>query len=692
MNTERWPNVLVFTLVMQLVVDITIILDIPIVRQVVGFLYLTFIPGIAILYTLKLKNLELAEVILFSAGVSLSILMIAGLLLNELGPLLHIFTPLSLMPIIVLFNCIVLCLCFYNLVKQRATSFSLIQETRLSIIVILLMCLPLLSVLGALSVITVPMNNLLLLFAIVAISLLVIFIIFSRKRFAPKYYIFVLLSIAVTLLLQFSMVSNGLYGADIQHEYVTVRYTENNAYWNSTFLYKDNSYRRTNSMLSVTILPTIYSTVLNIEGTWTLKVVYPLIFALVPLGLYVLYKQYINEKGAFLSVFFFMSNFIFFTEMLGLAKQMIAELFFVLLFIVLMNKKMRSMDRKIFFMLFGTALVLSHYSTSFIFTFLIVSGLLYQFIFKKKNMRITASMVVIFLVIQFSWYVYVSDAGPFTELVLLLERIQRRFFADFFNQFSRGEAVLKGVGLGEVVSSGHLVGRGLFYVTEFFILLGFIFSLIIRRNNYFDHEYMLFSSLNIVLLIGCIVVPNFSRSLNMTRFYHILLIFLAPFCILGGKKFFGFIFKGRSKPYILLLIILIPFFLYQTEFVYEITGDESWSIPISRYRMSLTRQRSLAVTHEQDIFSTRWLTTYVEVEPTHVYATNKFFTLCGGYGMLDIYAVRSFTNGTELLDNSTIYISWTELFFDEGGVEYEVMNNFDKTYSNGDSEIYKNGS
>ena len=41
MNTERWPNVLVFTLVMQFVVDIAIILDIPIVRQVVGFLYLT---------------------------------------------------------------------------------------------------------------------------------------------------------------------------------------------------------------------------------------------------------------------------------------------------------------------------------------------------------------------------------------------------------------------------------------------------------------------------------------------------------------------------------------------------------------------------------------------------------------------------------------------------------------------------
>ena len=94
-------------------------------------------------------------------------------------------------------------------------------------------------------------------------------------------------------------------------------------------------------MLSITVLPTVYSNMLGMDPTWVYKIIYPLIFALVPVGLYALWQPYIGKKFAFLAAFLFMAQSTFFTEMTALNRQMIGELFFVLLLLVLLNKKIK---------------------------------------------------------------------------------------------------------------------------------------------------------------------------------------------------------------------------------------------------------------------------------------------------------------------------------------------------------------
>jgi uncharacterized membrane protein len=95
MNAERkHRDFLLLLLFLQLIVYFTVFVDVPVARQVIGFIYLSFIPGLIIVKLLKLDELERLEIVLFSIGISVAFLMFAGLLINTLFPLFGVSEPL----------------------------------------------------------------------------------------------------------------------------------------------------------------------------------------------------------------------------------------------------------------------------------------------------------------------------------------------------------------------------------------------------------------------------------------------------------------------------------------------------------------------------------------------------------------------------------------------------------------------
>lgn len=102
----RWKteSFLLFALLLQVTFDVTMLFDIPIANQVIGILYLTFVPGFIIVKLLKLDELDVLEIILFSAGLSVAFLMITGLLVNELLFLFGVSQPLSAVPLMIVLN------------------------------------------------------------------------------------------------------------------------------------------------------------------------------------------------------------------------------------------------------------------------------------------------------------------------------------------------------------------------------------------------------------------------------------------------------------------------------------------------------------------------------------------------------------------------------------------------------------
>jgi uncharacterized membrane protein len=703
----KWKSIdfLLFILFLQLIVYATALLDVPVARQVIGFLYFTFIPGIVIIKLLKLNEIEWLETLLFSVGLSVAFLMLAGLLINELGPLFGISEPLSMMPLLVILNSLVLACAFLVYWRDKSVKLWSSKPPKLSPLMLLFMVLPILSVVGAMCV-NVYGNNLLLLFMMIAISFLFIVSVLSRKVSPSKLYPLAVLMIAIALLYHSTFISNYLvtYASDIGGEYFAFKVTESGAHWSSVNPYVGGGwsiYGRLNAMLSVTILPTLYSSLLNMDTIWMFKILFPLIFSLVPLSLYQIWQLYMGKKYAFISAFLFMAEMTFYTEMLRLNRQIVAELFFVLLLLVIVNRKIKSASKITFFMIFSFALVTSHYGVAEIFLFFIFVPATSLIVLKRPSKKVTLSMVVLFSVIMFSWYIYTSRSAVFDTFLEFGDYVYRQL-GDFFNLEARGETVLKGLGLEAPPTIWNMISRVFAYLTEALIAVGFFGLLTKRVRVPFDVEYFMLTIVSMGFLAVLILVPGLAGTMNMTRFYHVLLFFLAPLCVLGAETITGMIRKWNMevKVSILLLIVLVPYFLFQTGFIYEVTRNDSWSAPLSGYRMDALRLYvQLGYSTVYSVSGAQWLSKNINVEYTQIYADLHSIDLeLKAYGLIYPGYIQTLSNVTNIRANSVIYFSSLNVIEETvvGGnylwnsSELSFLQDLNVIYSNGGSVAYKN--
>jgi uncharacterized membrane protein len=657
---------LLFVLFMQVVLDIAVLFDILVLRQVIGFLCMTFVPGLIIFKLLRMDESDIFELILFSVGFSIAFLILGGLLTNEIGLLLGLTRPLSLLPLMVILNS--LNLIGGVLVYLRSGDVKIAKSKSLTIspFVIFFLCLTILSVAGAIFETSFG-NNLVLLFTILSMAILFIIGSFSEKLLPSSLYPFAVLIFAITILFHSALISQYIvpYGSDIPGEYVIFKTVESNAQWSSTIPW-GTWYGRMNSMLSITILPTCYANILKLDPEWVFKALYPLIFAFVPLGLYQIWQTYVSKKYAFISAFLFIAFETFYTEMLGLGRQMIAELFFVLLFLVITKKKMKPLNKTLAFMIFGFALITSHYALAAIFLFFISFLLATMIAFKHLNKKITIPLIAFFLVLMFAWYIYTSNSATFDSILGFGKSVVQQV-GDFLNPQSRGETVLQGLGMAGSPSIWNTISRIFAYLTQGLIVLGFIGLITKRVSARMGKEQFLLSFTAMAFLGMLIVVPGLANTLNMTRFYHILLFFLAPLCILGAE-FFVELFSNKRKILVtvLLVFVLAPYFLFQTEFVFEVTGSDSYSVALSGYRMNpLQLINHFGYADSCSVDGAKWLGKNVDQENSIIYASES--------ALSNILRIHGMIYGGNLISNSTIVREGGVLYLSKLNVVYGVI-------------------
>ena len=345
--------------------------DVPGLRQITGFIFLSFIPGILILRILKIHNIGVIESLLYSVGLSLAFIMFSGVAANFALPLIGISRPISVFPIMA--TLVVFTLILMPIAYKRDKGFSASTPTKLTEILspssLFLILVLLLAIFGALMV-NFYQNNILLLVFIIVVAGIVGLAVFGRF-IDHRVYPLAIAIIALCLLYQTTLISPYLTGFDIHFEYYFEQLVVDNGYWDATSPYGYNT------ALSITMLAPIYSLILNIDGAWIFKVIYPFIFSLVPLALFHIFSQQMSSKKAFLAVFFFMAVPTFFLEMISLAKQQIAELFFVLFLLLMVDRKLGLSQRFSLAVVFGLSIVVSHYGFAGIFLYyLIVGGVL----------------------------------------------------------------------------------------------------------------------------------------------------------------------------------------------------------------------------------------------------------------------------------------------------------------------------
>jgi uncharacterized membrane protein len=695
---SKLPSFVAIVLVLQVALYLSFFFDIAFARQVVGFLYLTFIPGFVIVKLLKQDNLGLAETVLFSVGLSLAFVMLAGLAVNEVGLLVGVRQPLEPSLLVWVFSGFVLLgtLACYSRGSHILQPVGLTKGTIVRFFVLCL--LPVLSIMGA-YVANVTGNTSVLLLALLAVLAVFVLAVFSKRLVIPKLYLIIVSVIAITLLFQYSLTSNLVQGSDTRVEYYIAGLTQQAGSWNLTASFAYLDFGRFYSMLSITLLPTIYSNILNMDLVWVFNIVYPLIFALVPLALYLLWRGKYGVAIAFLSVFLFMSELTFYTVMPQAARQMIAEVFFVLLFIILFSKNLSSQNVKILFVVFGFCLIVSHYSIAIIFAFFISLMWLLGYLTKKPNRHLSLSMVALFLVLMFSWYAFTSSSANIMSIAQDLDSIAGGF-SNFFNIASRGTGVLQGLGLAAAPTPLNYVSRAIAYAVEFFIVTGFLVLLLQRKKKDFDFEFFVPCLASMVIIVLCILLPNFANVLNMSRFYHVTLFFLAPLFAIGCKGLFGFAgkllgFAAKRKTEIFSLIFMVlllgSYFLFQTNFVYEVTGSESWSLPLSRYRLGSALYTEFDYVTVPQVSSGEWLSQNGNKSNLVVYADQSVYSTLYVYCQIDIGHVSSLTNSTSPQQGQFIYLAELNTVYGKFEYEGDLYNVSDALASQPLAVTYNNG-
>jgi uncharacterized membrane protein len=698
-SSSYFSGDLTFILVIQTTFLVATFFNIVPLRQLLGLVLLTFVYGFLILRLMKLdRKLGLVNTVLLSVGLSVSFDMFLGLLANLLLPLAGIGRPLDEFPVLAVFNLSLILLLLGLQLREKKLVFP--KDMFSPRVILFAVFLPALSIVGSFYAAISGNGSLLLALDLAIIAVLCLSILFRSK--ASRFFALIVIVIAIALLFRGFFISQYFWGYDEFDEYYIFRHLNTSGYWNHSLNWsQDIELLKANGMLSVTILPQVYSQIMEIDTTSTLKLLYPLIAAFVILTLYSLYCTQVNKTEALLSVFFFVSVLVELGEM-GPDKQTVAMLFYVLIFLLFFSKELVSWEKYILLVIFGASIVVSHYSLSYILIFLIFLVWFVSFIMKKSNGRISLAVCVLFLVMAFSWYIFVSGSGPFTDFVKFANNVSSNFATDFFNPSSRSATVLSGIGLQSAQSPLHQIGRYVFYVTEALIVLGLLKFIIQRKKLKFDKEFMMLVIFNFVILVMTIVVPRLAGSFRQERFYEIAVLFLSPLAILGIKAVSEIAQKlwRRSTFLVLALIVLVVFFTFQSELVYAITGDVTWTMAMSMYNpdiLSLSNQ----FVWQAEVVGGQWITKYVPTgeEPmlfSDIYSDTHVLTAFCSFDRGNIQVLSNTTLHWQ--SGSCIYLRWINI--DPGimiGQNYQwkttdisaLLNSTDKVYSNGYSEIYQ---
>ncbi len=615
-------------------------LHIPIILEVTGFFIVLFIPGTLILRLLNLDIKSHGQILLYTVGMSVFLLMLIGFLMNTLYPLMGFNKPLSSESIILtitIFICSFSLICYLvdkfrnqeQILKPKLLPDKLfvrridLGNLQSSAPILILVLIPILSILGS-YMMNVYQSNVLTIVMILLIGLIAL-IIGTGRFFSTRLYPLIVFSISIAILLHMSLITNYIWGWDINSEYFLANQVALNSFWNVSL---SSNY---NSMLSVVILAPILSTYIRMNLVWILKIVYPILFSMVPLGLYYVYSKQTCPKIAFYATFFFILLFTFYTEMLSLARQQVAELFLVLLLLVLISDNLNKTKKSFLAVIFGLSIVISHYGLSYIMMIiLLLSGVILYLIdknlfkwspnylpkilklniiigvknfftgpdsiinrvnitdeslesliadkikkyqpIKHDRLVINPFFITLFILFILVWYFYTSNSSILQSIMGIGQNIISNLYSFMDPNTSQGLSLVI-QGQNTLLNNIH---KYFYLISQFFISIGILALFLGKDGMKFNEEYKALSIGTFIVLIIGLFLPFFSSQMNTSRLYHIALIILAPFCIIGLIKIINK-FKTLSRSnfpknhyFHFISIFLIIFLFFDSGLISEI--------------------------------------------------------------------------------------------------------------------------
>lgn len=375
----------------------------------------------------------------------------------------------------------------------------------------------------------------------------------------PKYYVYAVAVISLGLVYQTTMLGIYTVGSDIQRELYLSREALHGWYPAVAGL------GQSNTSIVVGIIAPFLSSLFALDMLWIYKAVLPLFLVATPVVLFYAFKLQISDLKAYFATLFFMIVPVFNLEIAQIGKSMVAEFFFALMILSMVSKsKWKTVG------IVGSLVmsVLCHYTVGImalcylisLFAARLVTYPIKWDLLKNKTMPVKTMLlaVVIGLITFFGYYSYVLDGAvirtitgiPKAVVVETQVAVEKpagsgtsseattttETAVDLKYMDNQEYLVKAGIGLDFTgVSAVGRIFRILQYITEILIVFGACYLLFNYKKYNFSLEFMICIGASFALLLLCIFVPKFSLIINMTRFYHMSLFFLAPMLTLGIK-------------------------------------------------------------------------------------------------------------------------------------------------------------
>jgi uncharacterized membrane protein len=517
----------------------------------------------------------------------------------------------------------------------------------------------------------------------------------------------IILCVSLSLLLSATLISNDLHGYDIHEEFWIFLQVLRSGRWNteSVILY--------NSALSVTVLPSMLSLVSGLNGISIFMLVFVGLYSMTPAILYKVYRSFLPPQPAFLSVFLFMSYPSFYEEMVQLGREEIGELLLALFLLVLLapnlNRKLSGLVAALLLMI---GFVTAHYSLAYIFLAVFVLSFVVSQVSRRQKPLGSLSMVLLFAVVVVCWYWLAAGGIALLSLAKFVSIVGGRLISDFYNPASRPATVLQAVGaVGATPGLLHDANRGAQYIVIFTLILGFV-SYIAKRQKTVAERTMLAPTIVGFSMLGLsVLLPFFAGGLNLTRVFHIALLFVSPCFSYGASQIESLLGAGcgilsrdilrfRARRGTLAPLILLSYFLFTSGWAWAIGMDLPTSLILDRQRMlnssGLSSQLSYyyEYTVPQDIAGAEWLRSNIPSSGSVCGDSNSRYHVLNSYGEYaregpvlphcDLSNSYVFLSRLNTLDGVGVYFETKWLVTD---ISAQIMAN-NRIYSNGGATIY----
>lgn len=719
---------------------IAILLDIPFLRQISGFLFLTFIPGFLILSILKLNKPGLADKIVLSLGLSVAFSMFFGLLLNSALLALGYIRPLSTIPILILFSTATIVLSIVAYIRNKGIVLSLPNlklTTMEKALFIVPSFFPLLTIVGT-RLMNMSDNNVLLMLLLLLIPACVILVSFCRDKISQGLYPGFIYFISISLVLMLALRLNHVLGADAHDFYYLFQRTLQEGHWGLYNMYLQDA------NLSISLLPTMYQSLMNLNGEYLFKILYPLLFSSSPLVVYIICRKYIGSGDAFLASFLFMAQ-VTFLWTTGVSTNNMAVLFFALTIMVLFHQDIGEFAKRLLFIIFAAVSITSHYATAYIFFFLlfftwlgmqIIPGILHsqrkaaappentmaagtlsnplsgevtpnsdadtsqsaalvlaQF---RLTRGVTTTIVLLFFIMLFFWYSQITGV-PFSVGVGFIGKTFLNLNQWFLIE-AKGTTVTAALGE-NIATIPQQIRLVVSWFTVALVAIGVLSAVVSYKRmvsvpqsdqikpdflgSKFEMEYFLLALAGSALLGISVALPLISVFYSMERIFFQMLPVLSPFFVIGGIMAAKWL---RARPHWIILPVLILFFMSTTGTTYQLAGH--------RESMMLNSEGSdvRAWVYDQESSAAKWITQYGKREG-FTYAGPLLGTrVFESQGLVHPDKVRNliyeYQQGREI--NGYIYLRKVDLTVQNLVVEYpDIFASKNKIYSAGISEVYR---